>query len=67
MFSIAGLPEAGYKSFLTICQKYEKGKLKHQRALAKDLKGKPTLKPPHIKCMSGLEILDRVALLEQVL
>ena len=36
----ASLPDDGWKLFNTICKKYEGGKLKDQRALPKDLKGK---------------------------
>lgn len=66
VFVIAGLPEKGYKFFVEICQKYEKGDLKEQKATAKDLIGKPTFKPSYIKCLFGLDVQDRVALLGQV-
>lgn len=66
MFLVAALPEDGYKSFLETCQKYEKGLLKEQRAMAKDLKGKPRFKPAYMKCLFGVDVPDRVALLGQV-
>ncbi|XP_028417116.1 uncharacterized protein LOC114541382 [Dendronephthya gigantea] len=37
VFLVAALPEDGYQSFLEMCRKYEKGLLKDQRAMAKDL------------------------------
>lgn len=67
VFAVAGLPEDGYRLFVEICQMYEKGQLKEQRATGKDLKGKPTFKPSYVKCLFGLDVPDRVALLGQVL
>ena len=67
MFAVAGLPQEGYECFLNICKKYEKGELKDQRAMAKDLKGKSTIKPVYIRCLHGLDIVDRLALLKKVL
>lgn len=67
MFVVACLPKEGFISFMDICHKYEKGQLKDQRALAKDLKGKPTFKPSYIKCLFGLPVDDRLNLLDQVL
>ena len=40
---------------------------KDQRAMAKDLKVKPTIKPVYIRCLHGLDIVDRLALLKKVL
>jgi hypothetical protein len=60
------MPEKGYQCFLDICENYEKGKLKDQRAMAKDMKGKPTFKASYIRCLLGLDIPDRLALLEKV-
>lgn len=66
MFSVAALPEDGWNLFNTICQKYEKGTLKEQRALPKDLIGKPTSRPVYIRCLWGLDAADRLELLKQV-
>ncbi|XP_028417820.1 uncharacterized protein LOC114542482 [Dendronephthya gigantea] len=66
VFLVAALPEDGYQSFLEMCRKYEKGLLKDQRAMAKDLQEKPRFKPSYIKCLFGLDVSDRVALLGQV-
>jgi hypothetical protein len=60
------LPEDGYQHFIDVCKKYEKGKLKDQHALAKDMKGKPTFKPVYVRCLSGLDIPDRISLLKKV-
>ncbi|XP_028416236.1 uncharacterized protein LOC114540159 [Dendronephthya gigantea] len=66
VFLVAALPEDGYQSFLEMCRKYEKGLLKDQRAMAKDLQEKPRFKPSYIKCLFGLDVSDRVTLLGQV-
>ena len=49
-----------------MCEEYEKGKLKDQHAMAKDMKEKPALKPVSMKCLSGLDMSDRIALLKKV-
>ena len=67
MFAMAGLPKQGYKSFLKICNLFEKGKLKDQCPLAKDLKAKPSVRAFYVKCLFGLDAADRVALLEKVM
>ena len=62
----ATLPQDGYDSFIEMCRKYETGILKEQRATAKELRGKPTLKPSYIKCLFGIDVPDRVSLLSKV-
>ena len=64
---MAGLPEEGYKSFLQMCNLFEKGKLKDQCLLAKDLKAKLSVRPFYVKCLFGLDPTDRVALLDKVM
>ena len=66
MFAVASLPKIGWELFGKICQKYEKGKLKEQRALAKDIKGKPTFRPIYIRYLHGLVVSDRIELLKKV-
>ena len=66
IFAVASLPIDGFKLFQDICRQYEKRKLKDQGALAKDLKGKPTFRPVYIRCLHGLDAVDRVQLLDKV-
>ena len=66
-FAIASLPEKGYQCFLDICESYGHGQLKEQRAMPKDLIAVPTFKPSYIRCLQGLDISDRIAILEKVL
>ena len=65
MFAVASLPEDGWTLFNNICEKYETGALKNQRALPKDLKGKPTFRANYIRCLQGLEVADRLELLKK--
>ncbi|CAB4042784.1 Hypothetical predicted protein, partial [Paramuricea clavata] len=66
IYSVAALPENGYQLFKSICSQYEKGRLKDQRALPKDLRGKPTLRPAYVRCLHGLDNVDRIELLNKV-
>ena len=47
-------------------KKYEKGKLKEQRALPKDMRGKPAFRPSYVRCLHGLDQSDRIELLREV-
>jgi hypothetical protein len=66
IYSVAALPENGYQLFKSICSQYEKGRLKDQRALPKDLRGKPTFRPAYVRCLHGLDNVDRIELLNKV-
>ena len=66
VFAMATLPQEGFGYFEEICKKYAKGKLKDQRAMAKDLKAIPTFKPAYTKCLLNLDVSDRVELLKKV-
>jgi hypothetical protein len=45
---------------------YEKGRLKDQRTLPKDLRGKPSFRPAYVRCLHGLDNVDRIELLNKV-
>ena len=66
IYAVAALPLGGYELFKKICKKYEKGKLKEQRALPKDMRGKPAFRPSYVRCLHGLDQSDRIELLREV-
>jgi hypothetical protein len=66
IYSVAALPENGYQLFKSTCSQYEKGRLKDQRTLPKDLRGKPSFRPAYVRCLHGLDNVDRIELLNKV-